>query len=654
MRRRLAVAVAAVALGVLSASTPVYGAPGDLDPTFSGDGRETTDISGFDWASSVVVQPDGKLVAAGHDGEVWEFALSRYNRDGSLDPTFSGDGRVTTDIPGGSPCSGNENWDCDEVLAVALQPDGKLVAAGRGGDSDFALARYNPDGSLDPTFSGDGLQTTDFGGGGFHSADGVVIQPDGKLVAAGGADGDFALARYNPDGSLDPTFSGDGLQKTDFGVHAAAVGVVLRPDGKLVAAGTTQRPSPCCHPPPDCCHFALARYNPDGSLDTTFSGDGRQKTDVAGLANEVVLQPDGKLVMAGSTSAPDNYFHTYFALARYNPDGSLDPTFSGDGVQTNDFAQSGWSGAYATSVALQLDGKLVAAGGVGSRFGLARYNSDASLDTTFSGDGLQTTDFGQRSSGGAQSVALQPDGKLVAAGSWAGDFALARYQGGEPALPPPLPVCPSAQFPGPIYCPPNSLPDIRIHRPATTAHPAGCPQRGLLGIGTDGNDTLSGSRSSDVLAGLGGDDFLLALAAPDCLYGGDGRDRLSGGAGSDMLFGESGSDLLTGAAGNDRLHGQSGGDRLGGGSGADRLFGGSGRDRLSGGSARDAISGGSGADRISGGSGRDRLRGGSGNDRISARDGTRDNINCGAGTNDRATVDAQDVVSSTCETITAG
>jgi RTX calcium-binding nonapeptide repeat (4 copies) len=224
----------------------------------------------------------------------------------------------------------------------------------------------------------------------------------------------------------------------------------------------------------------------------------------------------------------------------------------------------------------------------------------------------------------------------------------------SPSDPPPFPVCPSPQFPGPIYCPPNSLPGIRIHGPATTAHPAGCAQRGLLRIGTNGNDTLGGSPSSDVLAGLGGNDVLIALGAPDCLYGGDGRDGLSGGAGNDMLSGASGSDRLNGGAGNDRLDGQSGSDRLHGGSAADRISGASGRDRLSGGSGRDGISGGPDADRISGGSGRDRLRGGSGNDRISARDGTRDNLNCGAGTNDRATVDAEDAASSTCETVNVG
>jgi len=131
-----------------------------------------------------VVQPDGKIVVAGgsRPGPVIRFALARYNPDGSLDPTFSGDGKLTTAF--------GDGWYQGQASAVALQPDGKLVAAGSsrsGRPVQFALARYNPDGSLDATFSGDGRQTTDFGGldGGFDVIHDVVVQPDGRLVAAG-------------------------------------------------------------------------------------------------------------------------------------------------------------------------------------------------------------------------------------------------------------------------------------------------------------------------------------------------------------------------------------------------------------------------------------------------------------------------------------
>ena len=239
------------------------------------------------------------------------------------------------------------------------------------GAPDFALARFNPNGSLDTSFSGDGKQTTDFGSSG-DRAHGVAIQADGKIVAAGdslgGSGFDFALARYNPNGSLDTSFSGDGKQTTDFGGSEAASGVKLQSDGKIVAVGG------------DDSDFALARYNPNGSLDTTFSGDGKQTTDFGGSdgARAVALQADGKIVAVGIAGGNGSSF----AVARYNPNGTLDPTFSGDGKQTTSF------GGYldgATAVALQGDGKIVAVGHAGAAngdFALARYNPNGSLDTT--------------------------------------------------------------------------------------------------------------------------------------------------------------------------------------------------------------------------------------------------------------------------------
>ena len=158
---------------------------------------------------------------------------------------------------------------------MALQADGKIVAVG-GAGGDFALARYNPNGSLDTSFSGDGKQRTDFGGG-FDVATGVALQADGKIVAVGGAGGgatgnDFALARYNPNGSLDTSFSGDGKRRTDFGGSDVATAVALQGDGKIVAVGElAAAPPPTTSPSP--------ATTPNGSLDTSFSGDGKQTTD---------------------------------------------------------------------------------------------------------------------------------------------------------------------------------------------------------------------------------------------------------------------------------------------------------------------------------------------------------------------------------------
>ena len=404
--RSAAVLVVTLAVGAFF-SAPVQAAPGDLDLTFSVDGKQRTDFGfGSGSVAAVAYQPDARIVAVGFANRPGtggiDFALARYNPNGSLDPSFSGDGKQTTHFGFGSRGQAN---------GVAVQGDGKIVAVGSAG-GDFALARYNPNGSLDTSFSGDGKQTTDFGAG--DAARGVALQGDGKIVAAGFTDPpggtEFALARYNANGSLDPSFSGDGKQTTGFADSALARGAAVQGDGKIVAIGSAGG------------DFALARYNPNGTLDASFSGDGRQTTDFGGQegANAVALQGDGKIVAVGTDFGVGD-----FALARYNPNGSLDASFSGDGKQTTDF---GGAGDGANGVALQSDGKIVAVGGAASSdFALARYNPNGSLDPSFSGDGKQTTAFGACCEG-ANGVALQSDGKIVAVGRAAGgDFGLARY-----------------------------------------------------------------------------------------------------------------------------------------------------------------------------------------------------------------------------------
>jgi uncharacterized delta-60 repeat protein len=281
------------------------GAPGDLNPTFGVGGKVTTDFGNADAAFALVLQPDGKLVAAGHsitlEAQTANFALARYLPAGSLDPTFGAGGLVTTDLGG-----------FDAAFALVLQPDSKLVAAGRscqeGTPCDFVLARYLPDGSLDGSFGVGGKVTTDVELRGQVNA--LVLQPDGKLVAAGETfDGpsDFVLARYLPDGSLDGSFGVGGKVTTDFGSFDFVSALVFQPDGKLVAAGDSG------------VSFALARYLPDGRLDPTFGVGGLVTTDFGnfddGGARALVLQPDGNLVAAGF-AGPD------FALARYEGDES--------------------------------------------------------------------------------------------------------------------------------------------------------------------------------------------------------------------------------------------------------------------------------------------------------------------------------------------
>ncbi len=356
------------------------------------------------------------------------------------DPSFGADDRALTSFGQGT----------GEAEALALQTDGKLVAAGTTGSQpglDFALARYNPDGSLDPGFGNGGGRTTDFGLGN-DSAGGLVIQPDDRLVVAGGALGMagkcsvFALARYGPGGSLDPTFDKNG-KVTEKRFCGNLNDVVLQPDGKILAAGAVNTFSNT--------DLAVARYNPDGSLDAGFGTDGVVTTrfDPSEFyhyeqAHALVLQPDGKIVVAGGYTNGQVVGQADFALVRYNPDGSLDTTFDDDGKLTTDFG-SGVEPSYdrAYDLVLQSDGKIVAAGRAREsqvgKFALARYNPDGSPDQSFGedldGDGARdgklTTTF-PGTEVGASGLLLRPDDKLVAAGT-AGDmfggedFALARY-----------------------------------------------------------------------------------------------------------------------------------------------------------------------------------------------------------------------------------
>jgi uncharacterized delta-60 repeat protein len=320
----------------------------------------------------------------------------------------------------------------DRGYSVTVQSDGKILVAGYTsgvGSYDFALARYNSNGSLDASFDGDGKVTTDFGAD--ETGKSVTVQSDGKILVAGysysyidsNSNLNFALARYNSNGSLDTSFDGDGKVTTDFGALDSVTIVTFQSDGKILVAGHTNLGGSY--------NFALARYNTDGNLDASFDGDGKVTTDFGAdeTGKSVTVQSDGKILVAGHTNLGGSY---NFALARYNSDGSLDASFDGDGKVTTDFVVS----AVGYSVTFQSDGKILVAGytdlGVSSNFVLARYNTDGSLDASFDGDGKVTTDFGAYDLG--HSVTVQSDGKILVAGSsiiygikYSSNFALARY-----------------------------------------------------------------------------------------------------------------------------------------------------------------------------------------------------------------------------------
>jgi len=345
-----------------------YNTDGTLDNSFGTGGKVITGIgSGPDYAFSVAIQTDGKIVAAGYTGNYpdLDYALVRYNYDGTVDNSFGVDGKVTIDF----------NWSEDVAFSMALQPDGKIVAAGYSFDfvtkEDFALIRCNADGSLDNSFGEDGKVITDFNSN-IDKLQSVAVQSDGKIVAAGyasfGYEVNFALVRYNSDGTLDNSFGTSGKLTSDLGsLDSRILSVVIQPDGKIVAAGVSLNGF----------GLGLVRCKTDGTLDSTFGANGIVTTPNVN-ASSVALQPDGKIVVAGVSI--NGYVADDFALIRYNTDGTLDNTFGEEGIViTTIDSYEDW----ASSVAIEPDGKIVVAGntfnGTDEDFALARYLSGLNI-----------------------------------------------------------------------------------------------------------------------------------------------------------------------------------------------------------------------------------------------------------------------------------
>ena len=422
--RRWLLAVAGLLAWQLVAAVPATALPGQLDPGFGRDGKVTTDFAGHAGANAAVVQ-DGRLVAAGFGmaGSSVDFALARYRRDGTLDRTFGTGGKVTTDFAGSG----------EQVTALVVQADGKLVAAGftaTDSGGDFALARYRRDGTLDPSFGTGGKVTTDFAGGADGAA-ALVVQADGKLVAAGSATSgtglDVALARYRRDGTLDPTFGTGGKVITDIAGGFDEARALVMQDGRLVVAGFTFTGEVASG------DFALARYRNNGSLDPTFGTGGKVVTDIAGAFDEadaLVVQDDtlvaGGTAFTGSTAdfALARYRHNGSLDPTFGTGGKVTTGFAdvlgGDELVNALVVRDG-----------KLVAAGFAFTGSSFDFGLARYRHNGALDATFGAGGKVTTDFAGGEDR-AETLVVR-DGKLVAAGSTitasgGQKFALARYR----------------------------------------------------------------------------------------------------------------------------------------------------------------------------------------------------------------------------------
>lgn len=360
-----------------------YNSNGTLDATFDGDGVRIHDVGGpQSTAGAMALQPDGKVIVAGSSyqgaANSDDFAVMRCNADGSIDNTFGTDGVRTIAVGTRS----------DFAHAVALQPDGKIVAAGETGTTlapGLAVVRLNPDGTLDPTFDGDGIATSTsgfFGRPGY----GVTVRPDGKIFVVGTIESfsgpSLAVFRYGANGTLEQT-----LTTQLGGTGAAGYAIALQPDNKIVAAGT-------CFTETDQ-RFACIRLLPDNSFDPAFDGDGQVVTRITGngdAARAIRLRADGRILLAGaSTDGP----LAGFALARYLPNGALDASFDQDGMLRYGVPAGHLDGR---GVALQPNGKIVVVGtqyATGADIALMRLQDDGSLDPSYGGDGFLTLDAGR-------------------------------------------------------------------------------------------------------------------------------------------------------------------------------------------------------------------------------------------------------------------
>jgi uncharacterized delta-60 repeat protein len=421
MPTRLLISI--LSLSLLAGAVRGFAAAGDLDPSFDGDGKSSTKVStndfSFDEAKAVLVQPDGRIIAVGDsDGRI---ALVRYLTNGSLDPDFGTGGIVTTML------AQNDNF---YVNGAALQPDGKIVVVGQVNIAtppsvDLFAARYLTNGALDPSFGTGGIAQHDLGFD--DSGHAIQLQPNGRLVvAARGIDfllnqSLFGALRLLTNGALDSTFSGDGLAEAVFAGSDVAqpTALALQPDGNIVVAGYAFFGSSN--------RVALARFQANGTLDATFGSGGVLTTSLGATnasAADVALQADGRVVVAGSASFG---FDGWLLAARYQTNGTLDTSFDGDGLvwATN---------AGAAAVVLQADGKMVMAGYAGNDTGLFRFNPDGSPDPGFGTNGRVQTALSVAADSARGVALQSDGKIVIAGSLFdpinsAGYFALARYVG---------------------------------------------------------------------------------------------------------------------------------------------------------------------------------------------------------------------------------
>ena len=485
-------------LGIEALEPRALMADGDLDTSFGDGGIQTIPIGqGMAEVTGTAIQDDGKVVVVGNSPSGDGFLVARLLPDGRRDDGFDDDGLANLDF------GGTESL---RALAVAVQEDGKILVVGQAADpssdgvgptrTGVAIARLGPDGTPDSTFDGDGLlvlpapEATSYGG--FS----VAVQGDGKIVVAGGVldsfGGNFGVGfeviRLQPDGSADATFSGDGRTAVLFGdlLTASARSVAIQPDGKVVVAGTVRGSQMAPR-------FGVARLNPDGTPDPSFDGDGLVTAEFSSTsevdARSVLLQPDGKIVVAGRNGRVFGGLlggGFGFAVARFTETGALDPSFDDDGQVTIDYDRP--QNPTHPSAALQRDGKIILVGATNSGspfFGqandeviVARLVADGRVDASFGDSGLATVavDLVPQGADRGEAVAVQPDGKVVVAGAVAGSdsdtFGVIRLQSSVRS---PTPSPTPSPNPGPAPTPTPSPSPTPTPTPTPTPAPNPTP-----------------------------------------------------------------------------------------------------------------------------------------------------------------------------------
>jgi uncharacterized delta-60 repeat protein len=568
-RYALSVVVCSCCLSVGTAQA----APGDPDTSFgSGTGFSRADFGGGEAGTSVALQPDGKIVVAGEGTkeEKRHILVARFEPDGGLDLSYGlGTGASRPEFEGEQTAA-----------AVAVQPSGRIVAGGGSlsiiASTLFVTRLLSPQGSTDTSFAGGaGFLNPEFGLG---FANAIALEPNGGIVMAGSSKTAvtnpprFLVVKLTPEGTLDTSYGqGTGASRPVFASRDSGTAVALQPDGEIVEAGTSQAEGAQT----TSTDFMVTRYeNPAGLLDTTFDQSAQRALIDFGAqdsATAVAVQPDGKIVVAGSTRSNES---SDFAVARLLPDGTPDNSFGVGGKVTIDFGGDDT----ASAMALQPDGRIVLAGthavGTAKDIAVARLQPGGTLDTTFGNGGKKVLDFGGQEE--ARAIALRADGRIVLAGttvdSRGRDLLVVRLLGDPPA------TGDESEGGGAGPAGPGS--------PGSSGTIPKCQGRPATIVGNNGANKLTGTSHADVIVGLGGNDAIKGGGGNDLICGGDGNDRLGGGAGSDRLFGQKGNDTITGGAGGDAINGGPGKDALRGQGGNDKIVGGPGKDRIDGGTGK--------------------------------------------------------------------